>query len=164
MTLYGKTVREPLKMFTCIAGAAVVNWRLLLFSLLICPLAGFLMVYLAKITKRANKRAMEESARLLNRLYQALTYLRVVKAFTSEDQERERFRVVADDVYHRSMRIAVFGALSRINNELLGVSMITLSVLAGGYLVFEFDCLHVRNSHVGGTDELRRADGIFLDS
>ena len=135
MTLYGKSVREPLKLFGCLAGAAWVNWRLLLFSLLICPIAGFLMVTLAKVTKRANKKAMEESARLLNRLFQSVTYMRVVRAFTSEDNERERFKDVADTVYHKSMRISVFGALSRINNELLGVSMITLSVLAGGYLV-----------------------------
>ncbi len=135
VTLYGKTVREPLKMITCMVGAALVNWRLLLFSLLICPLAGFIMVRLARVTKRANRRAMEESARLLNRLYQAMTYMRVVKAFTNEDNERERFQVVARDVYKKSMRISIFGALSRINNELLGVTMLTLSVLVGGYLV-----------------------------
>ena len=134
-TLYGKTVREPLKLFSCLAGAAWVNWRLLLFSMLICPLAGFLMVTLAKFTKRANRRAMEESAKLMNRLFQSVTYMRVVRAFTSEDNERRRFQNVADKVYHKSMRISIFGALSRINNELLGVSMITLSVLAGGYLV-----------------------------
>ena len=135
LVLYGKSVREPLKLFGCLAGAAWVNWRLLLFSLLICPVAGYLMVTLAKVTKRANKKAMEESAKLLNRLFQSVTYMRVVRAFTSEDDERERFKEVADTVYQKSMRISVFDALSRINNELLGVSMITLSVLAGGYLV-----------------------------
>jgi subfamily B ATP-binding cassette protein MsbA len=134
-TLFGKTVREPLKAIGCLAGAAWVNPRLLLFSILICPLAGYLMIKLAQVTKRANKRAMEESARLLNRLYQALTYMRVVKAFTNEDAERQRFQLVANDVYRKSMRISVFGALARINNEMLGVSIVTLSVLAGGYLV-----------------------------
>ncbi len=140
MTLFGKTVREPLKMIACLSGAAWVNWRLLLFSMLICPIAGFLMIKLAQVTKRANKRAMEESARLLNRLYQAMTYMRVVKAFTNEDNERSRFKVVAQDVYKKSMRISIFGALSRINNELLGVTMITVSVLAGGYLVLNSTC------------------------
>ena len=134
-TLYGKTVREPLKLFGCLAGAAWVNWRLLLFSMLICPIAGFLMVTLAKVTKRANRKAMEESAKLMNRLFQSVTYMRVVRAFTSEDNERQRFQTVADTVYHKSMRISIFGALSRINTELLGVTMITLSVMAGGYLV-----------------------------
>lgn len=135
ITLFGKTVREPMKMSACLLGAAWVNWRLLLFSMIVCPVAGFVMVQLARLTKKANKRAIEESARLLNRLYQALMYLRVVKAFTMEDSERTRFKVVSRDVYKKSMLIAVFGALSRMNNELLGVCMVSLSVLAGGYLV-----------------------------
>jgi ATP-binding cassette subfamily B protein/subfamily B ATP-binding cassette protein MsbA len=138
--LFGKTIREPLKMGVCLAGAAWFNWRLLLFSLLICPIAGYLMMRLAKMTKRANKKAVEESARLLNRLYQALTYLRVVKAFTNEPNERKRFKTVANDVYRKAMRIAFYNSLSRINSELLGVGMITLSVLAGGYLVINKTC------------------------
>lgn len=135
ITLFGKTIREPLKMGACLVGAALINWRLLLFSLLVCPLAVYLMVKLARMTKRAVKKSMEESARLLDRLYQALTYLRVVKAFNMQEDERQRFRVVAHDVYKKGMRIALYGALSRSNNELLGVSIISLSILAGGYLV-----------------------------
>ncbi len=135
MVLFGKTVREPMKMIACLVGAAYVNWRLLIFSCLICPIAGYLMIALARVTKRANRKAIEESAKLLDRLYQALTYQRVVKAFTMEDGERERFQHVANDVYSKSMKIAWYNSFSRINNELLGVSMISLSVLAGGYLV-----------------------------
>lgn len=138
--LFGKTIREPLKMGVCLAGAAWLNWRLLLFSMLICPIAGYLMMRLARMTKRANKKAVEESARLLNRLYQALTYLRVVKAFTNEPNERARFKTVARDVYRKGIRIAFYNSLSRINSELLGVGMITLSVLAGGYLVINKTC------------------------
>ncbi len=133
--LLGKTLREPLKMLVCLGGAALINWRLLLFSLLVCPVAIYLMLVLARSTKRANRRAMEESAKLLNRLYQALTYSRVVKAFTMENHERSRFQVVAKDVYGRAMKISLYGALARVNNELLGVSIIGLAVLAGGYLV-----------------------------
>ncbi|QEG23505.1 ABC transporter ATP-binding protein [Mariniblastus fucicola] len=138
--LFGKTIREPMKMAVCLGGAAWFNWRLLLFSMLICPLAGYLMMRLARMTKRANKKAVEESANLLNRLYQALTYLRVVKAFTNEPNERTRFKTVARDVYKKGMRIAFYNSLSRINSELLGVGMITLSVLAGGYLVINETC------------------------
>ncbi len=133
--LFGKTLREPLKMAACLAGAAYFNWRLLLFSLLVTPIAVAFMLILARSTKRANKRAMEEAAKLLNRLYQALTYMRVVKAFTMENHERSRFQVVARDVYGRSMKIAWYSAFARINNELLGISIIGLAVLAGGYLV-----------------------------
>ena len=62
-------------------------------------------------------------------------YMRVVKAFNMENDERERFKVVAHDVYKKSLWISFYGALSRVNNEMLGVSMVSLSVLGGGYLV-----------------------------
>jgi len=102
---------------------------------LVCPLAAFLMLRLAKITKQANRRAMEESARLLNRLYQALVFMRTVRSYNMEGAELKKFDVVAKDVYRKSMRISWFGSLARINTEIFGVTMITLSVLAGGYLV-----------------------------
>lgn len=133
-TLFGKTIREPLKMSACLIGAAYVNWRLLILSVLVCPLAGFVLAMLARATRRAAKRAIEQSAKLMDRLYEAITYQRVVKSFTMEDAERSRFQGVAQDIYKKRMQIAWLESLSRINNELLGVSMITLSVLAGGYL------------------------------
>ncbi|MFM7562847.1 MAG: ATP-binding cassette domain-containing protein, partial [Planctomycetota bacterium] len=135
--LFGKTLREPLKMLACLGCAAWINWRLLVISLLVVPFAVVLMLVLARSTKRANRRAMEESAKLLNRLYQALTYSRIVRAFTMESHERARFEVVSKDVYKRGMKISLYGALARINNELLGLSIIGLAVLAGGYLVIK---------------------------
>ncbi|MEM9413428.1 MAG: ABC transporter transmembrane domain-containing protein, partial [Planctomycetota bacterium] len=80
-TLFGKTIRVQQKMADCLIGAAFVYWRLLLFSLIVCPAALLVMIGLARKTKKANKKALEESANLLNRLYQALTYLRMVKSF-----------------------------------------------------------------------------------
>ena len=133
--LFGKTIREPMKMAACLAGAAFVNWRLLLFSLIVCPAALFIMVLLARQTKRANRKALEESANLLNRLYQAMTYLRMVKASNMQADEAKRFKDVARDVYKKGMRISLLDALSRSNNEILSVTVLGLSVLAGGYLV-----------------------------
>ena len=134
-TLFGKTIREPMKMAACLVGAACVNWRLLLFSLIVCPVALFIMVGLARQTKRASKKALEESAKLLNRLYQALTYLRIVRSYNMQSHEAERFKLVARDVYKKAMRISAYNALSRTNNELMSVTVIGLSVLAGGFLV-----------------------------
>lgn len=133
--LFGKTIREPLKMAACLFGAACVNWRLLLFSLIVCPIAMVIMVTLARKTKKANKRALEESANLLNRLYQALTYLRIVKSYNMQGHEAQRFKSVARHVYKKAMRISLYDAMSRTNNEVLSVTVIGLSVLTGGFLV-----------------------------
>jgi len=134
-TLLGKTIREPMKMAACLTGAALVNWRLLLLSVAICPIAAFVMLRVARLTKNANRKAIEQSARLLNRLFQALTYIKAVKAYTMERHERRRFRAVANDVYRKGMRIAWYTSLARTNNEMLGVLFVSCSLLAGGYLV-----------------------------
>lgn len=134
-TLFGKTLREPFKMLACLIGAALINWRLLVFSLLVAPLAAFVMIKLSQSIKRANKRAVEESAKLMNRLFQALTYIRIVKSHNMEGHERSRFRRTANDVYHKSMKIAVYNSLFRLNNEVLGIGVVCISALAGGYLV-----------------------------
>ncbi len=134
-TLLGKTLREPLKMGACVAGAAMVNWRLLLLSLVVVPVAGFVMLSIAKLTKRAHRKAVEESAGLLNRLFQAVSYMRLVKAFNMQGHEHQRFRETATDVYRKQMRISLFHALGRTNSEILGVAIISLSAIAGSYLV-----------------------------
>ncbi len=134
-TLFGKTLREPLKMAACMAGAALVNWRLLILSLVVVPVAGFVMLLIAKLTKRAHRKAVEESAQLLNRLFQAVSYMRLVKAFNMQGYEHQRFSETATDVYRKQMRISLFNALGRTNSEILGVAIVALSAIAGAYLV-----------------------------
>jgi ATP-binding cassette subfamily B protein/subfamily B ATP-binding cassette protein MsbA len=116
-------------------GAALISWRLLLFSLVICPLALFLMYRLARAIKRANRRALEETAVLFNRLSETFTGIQAVKAFTMERFERGRFQKTARQLYNKMLRITVYNSLIRLNNELLGIGVICLSILAGGYLV-----------------------------
>lgn len=134
-TLFGKTLREPFKMMACLIGAALINWRLLIFSMLIAPVAAFLMIKLSQSIKRANKKAVEQSAKLMNRLFQALTYVRIVKSHNMESHERNQFRETANEVYQKSMKIAVYNSLFRLNNEVLGIGVVCISALAGGYLV-----------------------------
>jgi ATP-binding cassette, subfamily B, bacterial MsbA len=133
--IFGKLLREPLKMGACIIGAALLNWRLLLFSLVVVPMAAFVLLTLARITKRAQRRAIEESAVLLNRLFQALTYQRVVRAYNMEEHEHDRFRTTATAVYRKSMKISLLGALARTNSEVLGVVVVAMSAIAGAWLV-----------------------------
>lgn len=134
-TLFGQSMREPFKMAVCFAGAAWLNWRLLIFSMLICPLAGYIMIRLTQSMKRANRRGMEESAKLLDRLFQAITYIKIVKANNMEANERSRFAGTSKEVYTKGMKIALYNSFFRLNNEVLGVFVVTVSVLAGGYLV-----------------------------
>ncbi|MBI3463894.1 MAG: ABC transporter ATP-binding protein, partial [Planctomycetes bacterium] len=135
--LFGKAVREPLKMLACLIGAAFICWRLLLLSMVIAPLAGWLIARLAKLLKRANRRAMEEMTLIYNLLEEAFQGIKVVKAFTMERYERRRLHEISKRFFHRSMRIGRYDSLTRPATEMLGIITISRTLFAGAYLVLK---------------------------
>lgn len=133
-TLFGRAIREPLKMIACLVGAAWICWRLLLLSLIIAPVAALLIGRLAKTLKRANRKAMEEMSVLYNVLVETFSGIKVVKAFTMERHERRRMHAASKQCFRKSMRIALFDGLINPVTELMGICMISLAILLGAYL------------------------------
>ncbi|MBN2296335.1 MAG: ABC transporter ATP-binding protein [Pirellulales bacterium] len=135
VVLFGKMVREPIKAIVCLVGAACICWRLLILSLVVAPLAGLLINWLAKTLKRANRKAMEEMAQLYNTLQETFRGIKIVKAFTMERHERWRFHNNSKNYYRKAMKIARYDSLTRPVTEVMGVITICLALLAGAYLV-----------------------------
>ncbi len=133
-TLYGRAIREPLKMVACLGGAAYVCWRLLVLSLVVAPLMAWGVRRLAKSLKRANHRAMEEMSQIYNTLAETFAGIKVVKAFTMERYENRRFRNTAKVYFDKAMKIARYDALVSPMTELMGITIISMAILAGGYL------------------------------
>ena len=133
--LFGRALREPLKAVVCLAGALWVSWQLVLFSFMVAPIALFFTYTLAKSIKRANRRSMEESSQLFRRLLQSFSGIYAVKAYTMERHENNRFRRTTREVYRKSMKIMFYHGLTKFSDEVLGICVICISILAGGYLV-----------------------------
>lgn len=133
--LFGKLVREPAKMIVCLGLAAFISWRLLVLSLLVAPLAGYLVNWLAKSLKRANRRAMEEMAGIYTTLEETFRSIKIVKAFTNEQQERKQFHDNSKGYFRKAMRIAGYDALAHPMTEVLGITAISMAMLAGVWLV-----------------------------
>lgn len=135
VTIYGKLVREPLKMFACVIGAAIISWQLLLLTLLLVPLAGYTIRWLAKSIKRVVRKSMEEMSVLYGRLEETLRSIRVVKAFTRENFERAKFRRTNRAYCEKAIKIVKYDSLANPLTELFGILMICVAVTAGAYLV-----------------------------
>lgn len=134
-TLLGRLIREPLKMAVCLFGAATVCWRLLLLVMIVSPLMAFVMHHLSRAIRRASRRAMEEMSSLYGMLNDAFGGIHVVKSFNTQAYERARFRARVQAYFRRSMKVALYNTLARSSSELLGLTMVGLAILAGGYLV-----------------------------
>ncbi len=133
--LFGKCVLEPFKMIACLVGAAIICPRLLMLSLVVTPLAALMVQRLSSSIKRANRRAMEEMAQIFSMLAETFGSIAVVKAFTQERRERWRFHLAAKSFYKRCQKIAFYNALSRPGMEFIGMCIIALAIVSGGYLV-----------------------------
>lgn len=134
-TLFGRAVREPLKMVSSLIVAAYICWQLLVLSLVVAPLAGLLIGLLAKTLKRANRKALEEMSSLYTILAETFTGIKVVKAFTMERSERRRFHATSKKYYKKAMRIAAVDALVNPVTEVMGITIICTAILCGAYLV-----------------------------
>ena len=176
--VWGTVLREPLKALVCLAGAAWVSWRLFLITAFIAPVAGYLIHWLAKSLKRANRRALAELSNVYDRLEETFSGIKVIKAFTGESRERSRFHRDGKLLYRRTMRIAFYDSLVSPMTELLGIAVIVVVVIAGGYLVLngQTHLFKVRISHeplthgtltlfygllAGASDPIRRMTGVF---
>jgi ATP-binding cassette subfamily B protein/subfamily B ATP-binding cassette protein MsbA len=165
-SLFGKLIREPLKMVACLVGAAVICWRLLMVN------------WLAKMLKRANRRAMEEMAIIYTTLEETFRSIKIVKAFTSEPQERKHFHQNNKRYYHKSMHIAGYNSLTHPMTEVLGIMALSMAMIAGAWLILshETSLLGIRMSDeplsrgamltffamlAGMADPLRKMSDIF---
>jgi ATP-binding cassette subfamily B protein/subfamily B ATP-binding cassette protein MsbA len=133
--LFGQAMLEPLKMFVCMGIAAYVSWRLLLLTIIIAPLTGYTIHWLGRALKRTHKRAMQELSLIYETLAETLSGIKLIKAFTMEEAEQNRFQLSAKEFYRRQMRIATYHSLVSPVIETLGIAMVLVASVMGGYLV-----------------------------
>ena len=131
----GRLILEPLKMLACLVGAALICWKLLVLSMIVAPLAAYVLFRLTQSLKRANRRAMEEMGILFTLLSETLTNIQAVKAFGMERHERRRFHVRGKSYIRKAMRIMFYNSLSRASTEFTGLTIICVAFIAGTYLV-----------------------------
>jgi ATP-binding cassette subfamily B protein/subfamily B ATP-binding cassette protein MsbA len=133
--LFGQALLEPLEVLVCLSIAAWISWRLLLLTLLIAPIAGYSIHWLGKALKRTHRKAMQELSMIYETLSETLGGIKLIKAFTMEPAERDKFEKSAKEYYRRQMRIAIYNSLVSPVIESLGVTMVLVAAVMGGYLV-----------------------------
>ena len=136
---YGKLIREPLKMFACLALAAWISWPLLLLSLLVVPAGGLAIRNLSHRMKRATQREVDGMGAVFQSLIETFGAIKTVRVFNQESTERKRFKRIAESRCRMSTRISLYDSLLRPITEVLGIISIAVSIIAGAYLVLNHE-------------------------
>jgi len=134
ITVFGK---DMLSLVGLVTVMFVQDWELALISFFVFPLA---ILPIAKIGRRMRKVTVNtqvEVGQLTTALNQTFQGIRVVKAYSMEDYERERVETLVDKIYRLSFKGMRTRALSSPIMETLGGVAVTTVIIYGGYRVIE---------------------------
>lgn len=133
----GGAVREPLKILGCLIGAAVINFRLLLLSVIVAPAVGFVLYWITQRLKAVSRKTLSESMSFYEVMLESLNNLQTVQAYTMEQVERARFDKSISAMRSVGLKFVFFTALSKPVIEFLGLGMLCTTIVCGAYLVLK---------------------------
>lgn len=132
---YGKCLREPLKMISCLACAAYISMPLLLLSLIVVPAGAYVIHSVSRRMKTASMSELTGISDVYQTLMETFKSVKTVRIFNQERAERRRFKENAGMLYRMSIKIALYDSLLRPITEVLSILSIALSMMVGAYLV-----------------------------
>ncbi len=93
MNTLGAAIREPLKIVACLFGAGWICWRLLLISMIVAPLVGFVLVRITRHIKSLAHRMLARATSFHEVMLESLGNIQTVQAYTMEEKESQRFLI-----------------------------------------------------------------------
>ncbi len=167
LTLFGKFIREPLKALSILALALITDWRITLTMIVVVPIAVTIFMLVGRSVKKANRKLLQAYGAMIGALTASLQNLRVVKAYTAEDHERERLRRVDLKVLKQQYKLARLQAFVSPMIETLAIvagSFVTVW-LAGRVLNHELEVS--KFAYLGGIlavlfDPLRKLTDVYV--
>ena len=112
-----------------------ISAELTLYTLILVPVSGSAISYIAKRLKRRAQFTQESISRLTNILEETLSGIRVIKAFNAQWYTQKKFTSEAGVYARQSMKMATKSNLSAPLAQVLGTSMLCLILLIGGHMV-----------------------------
>ncbi len=127
--------RDPV---TIILSFAYLFWRspsLTLFTLIMLPVAGWIITIIAKKLRKTAKITQESLGRIVNQTDEMISGLRIIKAFNAAKFINKQFKKETDDYANTYVSYARKRELASPLSEFVGVLFVGGILIYGGYLV-----------------------------
>ena len=111
------------------------SWQLAIVTMVIIPVAVLFIQIFGQRNKIAVSKRQISFGGLSSLLVEAISGIRVVKAFGMEKYESERFSEANDDLYNNHMRSIMIDSYSYPIIEIIGAAAGATIVAFGGYLI-----------------------------
>jgi len=127
--------KEPVQLLFYIFLLLNISAKLTLFSLLVIPLSAFIISKIVKRLKKQAKESHESFAKMIGFLDEALSGIKIIKAFNSTERIKDKFNkenIFYSNITRKMVRRQQLGSPV---SEFLGVTMVASIVWYGGTLI-----------------------------
>ena len=130
---FHKLFVEPINIILFVALLLIINLKLALIAIIIVPLPGAIMIFIGRSIRRKSKRTAEKIARIMSIMAENLNSIRVVKSFSMESFETDRFTNEQERYYQLIFRRAKLRLISSPITEMIGAFIGVCLLWIGGH-------------------------------
>lgn len=131
-TSFQKLFVEPINIVTMITLLFIISWKLAVIAIIIVPITGIAIISIGRSIRRKSLRTAVKIAGITSIISEALTSIRVVKAFVMEKYEIDRFKKETGKHFSLLFKRALLRNLSTPVTETLGVIIGVILLWYGG--------------------------------
>lgn len=128
-------IKEPFLIIGYFFVLFKMSVELTLYTLILIPLAGTTISMLVKRLKRRARSSQESMGKINSTLDEALSGMRIIKAFTANTYIREKFSNDVDQYARHNYKLSSRANLASPISEFLGVSVVAFLLVIGGQMV-----------------------------
>jgi len=131
-TTFQKIIVEPINILAFTILLFIISWKLMLVAIVIIPLSQFVIQVIGKSIRRKARRNTKQIGGILSIITENLSTIMIVKAFSMEKNEVERFGQESWKYFRLLFRSSKLRLLSSPIIETIGVSMAVVLLWIGG--------------------------------
>ena len=131
------SLRELLLIIIFAWIALFLNPRLFLISLILLPIFSLIVHFLGNKIKKYSKRIQQQSSNMFSNVEEKLNSMRIVKAFSREQYEMDRFEEINNKHFKFWRKSRIYHALNVPLSEFNSVITGVIVLIIGGYQVLD---------------------------
>lgn len=124
--------RDPLQILIYCGFLVILDWRLTLMLTIVAPILGILMTIIGKNIRKYSSRSQKSLAGLSAVLHEAISGIRIIKAFLGERHERNKFESESKRYLKTQVKMTRVQKLTTPVNETIGVIVAVALLWFGG--------------------------------
>ena len=134
-------IRDPIIFFGTLATLFFINYQLTLLTIILLPVSVFAISIIGKKLKRDAGFAQEEVGRLISKIEETLSGIKILKIFNAEKKLQNNFEQSSDKNRRYSRRVFRKKDLASPFGEFLGVITLSILLAFGGIQIIEYKTL-----------------------